>query len=67
MLPVNVLLHVAGHVEVDDMFHVGDVQTSGGHGCGHYDGGLATFEPETQKSILYLYYWQQDYQPVVFF
>ena len=43
--PVYILLNVPGHVEVDDVLHVGDVQAAGSHGGGDYDGRLATFKP----------------------
>ena len=43
--PVYVLLDVPGHVEVDDVLHVGDIQAAGSHGGGDYDWSLATFKP----------------------
>ena len=43
---VDVLLHVPGQVEVDDVLHVGDVQTSGRHRRRHDDRGLPGLEPE---------------------
>lgn len=42
---MDVLLHVARHVEVDDVLHVGDVEATGGDGRGYDDRGLATLEP----------------------
>ena len=45
--PVYVLLDVAGHVEVDDVLHTGDVKTPGSNSCSNYDGSLATFKSKT--------------------
>ena len=41
---MHILLHVAGHVEVDHMLHVGDVKASSGHCCGNDDRGLTALE-----------------------
>jgi hypothetical protein len=43
---VDVFLDISRKVKVDDMFHVGDVQTSRSYGGGDNDGSLATLEPE---------------------
>jgi hypothetical protein len=32
---VNILLNIAGHVEVDDMLHIGNIQTTGSHSGGN--------------------------------
>ena len=45
--PVDVLLDVAGHVEVDDVLDAGDVQPPGRHRRGNYDGSLAAFKSKT--------------------
>lgn len=44
---MNVLLNVAGHVEVDDVLHARDVKAPGSNSRGHYDGSLATFKSKT--------------------
>ena len=43
--PVNILLHVSGQVKVDDVLHVGDVQSSSCHGSRHDDRSLTGLEP----------------------
>ena len=50
VLPVDILLHVAGHVKVDDMLHVGDVKTSRCHCCCNNDWRLTNLEPGTRLS-----------------
>ena len=42
--PTNILLHVAGHVEVDHVLGVGDVKSSGSHCCGNDDRGLTALK-----------------------
>ena len=37
LLPVDVFLHILGHLEVDDMSDPLDVETPGGHRCRHED------------------------------
>jgi hypothetical protein len=34
-VPVDVLLDIAGHVKVDDMLHIGDIQATGSHSGGN--------------------------------
>ena len=41
---MHILLHVAGHVEVDHMLHVGDVKASSCHCCGNDDRGLTALK-----------------------
>ena len=45
VLPVDILLHVAGHVKVEDMLHVGDVKTSRRYCCCNNDWRLTNLEP----------------------
>ena len=51
---MNVLLNVAGHVEVDDVLHARDVKAPGSNSRGHYDGSLATFKSKTCMLTLFL-------------
>ena len=44
---VNILLHISRQVKVDDMLHIGDIQTSSSYSSGHYDGSLPCLEPAT--------------------
>ena len=48
---MDVLLHVPGQVEVDDVLHVGDVQTSGRHRRRHDDRGLPGLESKLKGSV----------------
>ena len=48
ILPVHVLLYVAGHVEVDDVLDVGDVKAARRHSCGHDDRRLPNLKPEQE-------------------
>ena len=45
VLPVHVLLHIARHVKVDDVFHIGDVKTSRRYCCCNNDWRLTNLEP----------------------
>ena len=56
---MDILLHVSRQVKVDDVLHVGDVQTSGGNSSGHYDGGLTSLEPE-HKNVNIMAYMTED-------
>ena len=47
---MHVLLYVAGHVEVDDVLDVGDVEAPGRHRRGHDDRGLAGLEAPGERS-----------------
>jgi len=42
---VHVLLHIARHVKVDDVFHIGDVKTSRSYCCCNNDWRLTNLEP----------------------
>ena len=42
--PVHVLLHVSRQVKVDDVLHVGDVQTTSSDSGGHDDRSLTSFK-----------------------
>ena len=48
---MHVFLHVTGHVEVDDVLHVRDVEPSGRHGRGHDDRGLAALEAPGRRRV----------------
>ena len=50
VLPVDILLHVAGHVKVEDMLHVGDVKTLRRYCHCNNDWRLANLQPETSLS-----------------
>ena len=44
--PVDILLNVSRHVEVDHVLHVGNVEAPRGYRSCHNDWCLANFEPE---------------------
>ena len=44
--PVHIFVHVVGHVIVDDMSHVGDIQPPGSHSSCHQDRLIASAEVE---------------------
>ena len=46
LTPVDVLLNISRHVEVDHVLHVGNVETPRGYRSCHNDWCLANFEPE---------------------
>ena len=50
VLPVDILLRVAGHVKVEDMLHIGDVKTLRRYCRCNNDWRLANLEPETSLS-----------------
>ena len=48
----KILTYLGGHVEVDDLLHVGNVEASGHHGGGHEYGGHPL--PELGQGLLSL-------------
>ena len=51
LTPVDVLLNVSRHVEVDHVLHVGNVETPRGYRSCHNDWCLANFEPEQRLEV----------------
>ena len=52
VLPVDILLYVAGHVKVNHMLHIGNVETSSCHRRCDNDWRLTNFKPGTTRFTL---------------
>lgn len=46
---VHIVVHIGGEIKVDDMRHVGNIQTTSSHVSGHQDGGAA--RPEAAQRL----------------